>query len=196
VLGVNLAFWNSRIPLLVRLVYTNIIDYSESGLLHTDLRRLQRPRDGFMDDVQRLRDSYRADLVSLFESDGDLGGVGFQLRDLKDRNNVNFGYSIVLARQAAGPTFSLAHELGHNLGATHDVQHREGAGVTKYSNGWRFGGNDGTLYHDIMSYDPGETLPYFSNPRIKYKGAALGNVKSADASRTITLTAPIVARYR
>jgi hypothetical protein len=47
-----------------------------------------------------------------------------------------------------------------------------------------------------MSYDPGQTIPYFSNPRIKYKGVPTGNANSADSARTITLTAPYVAVYR
>ena len=60
----------------------------------------------------------------------------------------------------------------------------------------RFHGDDGVLYHDIMSYDPGQTIPYFSNPRLQYQNAPLGNRKTADSARTITLTAPYVATYR
>ena len=47
-----------------------------------------------------------------------------------------------------------------------------------------------------MSYDPGRTIPYFSNPRIKYNGVAIGTANSADAARTITMTAPFVAKYQ
>ena len=83
------------------------------------------------------------------------------------------------------------------MGATHDVGNAMGLhGATSFSNGYRFHGNDGVLYHDIMSYDPGQTIPYFSNPRIKYKGVPIGTANSADAARTITLTAPYVAKYR
>ena len=47
-----------------------------------------------------------------------------------------------------------------------------------------------------MSYDPGQTIPYFSNPRINYKGVPTGDSRTADSARTITLTAPYVAAYR
>jgi hypothetical protein len=88
----------------------------------------------------------------------------------------------------------LAHELGHNLGAVHDKANSNGPGATSYSYGWRFMAS-GTLYHDIMSYDPGQTIQYFSNPRVKYKGVPTGSA-TADVARTITFTAPYVSKYR
>jgi len=194
VAGMNQALVNSRIPVLVRLVDASLVYYVESGKMKTDLKRLALPDDGFMDEVHKWRDRYKADLVSLLEGYGDAGGLGFELTDLGDDFNDARGFNIVLAQQAAAPYWSLAHELGHNLGATHDAQHAEGHGATKFSNGWRFTA-DGTVYHDIMSYDPGQTIPYFSNPRVKYNGVPTGTA-TADSARTITLTAPYVAKYR
>src|SRR5258705_11184647 len=103
-----------------------------------------------MASVHAMRDKYGADLVSLFESDGDLGGVGWELRKLNDKHISSLAFTVVLASQAADPYYTLAHELGHNLGATHDYQHAEHDGATSFSNGWRFRGKDGVLYHDIM----------------------------------------------
>ncbi len=193
----NQAFWNSQIPVLIRLRASQQVDYHESGKLDTDLSRLSRNTDGYMDAIHRIRNQVGADLVTLLESDGDFGGNAFELSDLHSSTNSARGFSVVLAGEAGAPYYTLAHELGHNFGATHDVGNAEGRhGATTFSNGWRFRGNDGVLYHDIMSYDPGETIPYFSNPRIKYKGVPIGNPNTADSARTITLTAPYVAAYR
>ncbi len=62
--------------------------------------------------------------------------------------------------------------------------------------GYRFRGSDGVLYHDIMSYDPGHTIPYFSNHHVRYKGVPTGRSGYANAAATINATAPIVENYR
>jgi hypothetical protein len=190
----NTALWNSRVPVFIRLVHTAMVDYRESGKLGVDLRRLALRRDGFMDEVHEWRDQYKADLVSLIEYDGDDGGVAYELQDLRDPTNDDFGFSVVLGFQAAAPYYSLAHELGHNFGALHDQPNARTRGATSFAFGHRFRAQ-GRLYHDVMAYDPGTTIPYFSNPRVKYKGVATGTER-ADSARTITITAPYVARYR
>ncbi|HEV8292287.1 MAG TPA: M12 family metallo-peptidase, partial [Tepidisphaeraceae bacterium] len=169
-------------------------NYSETGRLGVDLKRLAGTTDGYMDNVHTLRNQYKADLVALFEVNGDAGGLGYELTDVNNSANSKYGFSISLAYQAAGPSYTLAHELGHNLGASHDKANAGGAGATSYAYGWRFTAQ-GVLYHDIMAYSPGQTIPYFSNPRVTYKGVPTGTA-TADNARTITFTAPYVAKYR
>jgi hypothetical protein len=60
----------------------------------------------------------------------------------------------------------VSHELGHNFGCAHDREHTVAAGAYPYSYGYRFTARDGRQYHDIMSYDPGTGLNYFSNPNL------------------------------
>lgn len=196
VIDTNRAFSNSRINVAIRLVATGLVDYEESGYFDTDLERLYYTSDGYMDAAHTWRDRYGADLVTLFASDGDVGGLGYALEDLDDPSNPEYGFSVIREPQASSPTFTLAHELGHNFGASHDYANAGSHGYAPYSHGYRFWGNDGKQYHDIMAYDPGQTIPYFSNPDIIYKGKPIGTATRSNAARVINETAPTVARYR
>ncbi|MGE5607776.1 MAG: Ig-like domain repeat protein [Bacillota bacterium] len=191
----NQALVNSEVPVTIRLVYEGLIKYDEADSYNTDLDRLSLPDDGYLDSAQSLRDQYGADLVTLFEGDGDMGGLAYQMQDPRDRDNAELGFSIVRIQQAAAPFYTLAHELGHNFGAAHDVENSDGPGVFSDSYGYRFRAQ-GTEYHDIMSYDPGITIPYYSNPYITYKGEPIGVVGLTNVARTITQTAPVLASYR
>src|SRR5258708_1298280 len=67
----NRGYQNSGVVQRVRLVYSREGQYTETGGLGTDLARLKTPDDGFIDGVHALRDSYNADLVSLWVEGGD-----------------------------------------------------------------------------------------------------------------------------
>lgn len=190
--GANIAYGNSRIDLTLRLVHSEEVSYQESGKFDTDLDRLTDGGDGYMDSVQAMRDRYGADMVSLMVGSGDLGGLAWILKDTG--GDAGRAYSVVLEQQAAGPTYTLAHELGHNFGAAHDAAQEDGAGLFSYSYGYKFRAG-GVLYRDIMSYSPGEVIPYFSNPDVSYDGMPTGTA-NANNARTISLSCPTVSRYR
>ncbi|NJL17884.1 MAG: hypothetical protein HC938_12480 [Nitrospira sp.] len=72
-LGVDLAnqaYRNSQIAMQLRLVRAAEIAYTETGNISTDLSRLQRTNDGFMDSVHQLRNQYKADMVALIVDNG------------------------------------------------------------------------------------------------------------------------------
>ena len=83
---------------------------------------------------------------------------------------------------------------GVTSAARHDVQNDDGNGGFQSAHGYRFTGNDGRLYHDIMSYDPGQTIPYYSNPNVTYAGVPVGT-GNANAAATIAANATVVANY-
>src|SRR5438874_1451855 len=66
----NLVLQTSRINARLRLARSAEITYLESGSVLTDLDRLDKPHDGYMDDVHDLRDHVAADLVCLITETG------------------------------------------------------------------------------------------------------------------------------
>lgn len=183
----NEAFLNSEINAQARLAATVMVNYTESGSLHTDLDRLRDSTDGFMDDVPALRVQHSADAVHLFVAQAtDAAGVA------DGRPGDNLGVEVASA--VPGPVF--AHEFGHNFGCDHDRPNAFGNAPFPYSYGYSFTGNNGVLYGDVLSY-AGQTIPYYSNPNVLYNGVPTGVGKdqpnSADNVRTINNTAAIVA---
>jgi len=194
----NQAYQNSGINQRVRLVYVQEINYVESRSMTTDLNRLTRKTDGFMEEVHALRDMYQADMVSMLTTNNSNCGIAW----LMNRPEAWFGdwaFSVVDIMCATG-YLSLAHELGHNMGANHNREASDGNGSYPFSFGYRA---PNFAFRTIMSYScPGgcPRVPYFSNPALMYKDAALGVVStalnSADNARTLNLNARLVAGFR
>jgi hypothetical protein len=203
--SVNEAFDNSGIAATLNLVHVQQVDYVSTGNYSTDLYRLRNPSDGYMDEAAYLRRLHGADLVSLFVApygtarpDDPPGtrvlGIGTEL--MTAGGNAEAAFSVIHAGSAGYGDYTLAHELGHNLGASHDHANNTPPNPAfPNGEGYRFFDEFGNLVHDIMAYDPGETIPYFSNPDVVYGGVAEGQRGVADAAHVIMRTAPVVAKY-
>src|SRR5690606_15557449 len=116
--------------------------------------------------------------------DGD--GIGGIARLLTSRyGNLQTGFSNTKVFAATSLTF--AHELGHNMGAMHNLNQASDPGPTvwtdwpdnTWSAGWRWQGTDTNYYADLMSYtglgeypdgNPTSRIPYFSDPTHTHMG--------------------------
>lgn len=190
----NTAYANSQITQRLRLVHAAQVTYTETGDAATDLNRLANPIDGYIDDVHVLRDTYHADIVSLFvESMVTWCGMGFLMNTVSSFFESS-AFNVV-RRNCATPK-AFVHELGHNMGAAHDRANANAPGAYSYSYGYSSSvPNFGT----IMSY-PGSFIPNFSNPLVTYNGVPTGvpegQLDSADNAKTLNNTAFTVAGFR
>jgi peptidyl-Asp metalloendopeptidase len=194
----NTAFLNSQVNAKLNLVRAEQVNYAESGNLGTDLTRLQNKTDGYMDQVHALRETYKADLVSLVveKTSGGVAGIGYVMTSVSSYFK---GYAFTaIARQYTGAYNTLAHEVGHNLGCAHDRQNSTSQAAYPYSYGYRFYAN-GVQYRTIMAYYPGQGIPYYSNPNVSYLGVPTGipggQANAADNARTINNTSPTAMNF-
>ncbi|MEP6656001.1 MAG: M12 family metallo-peptidase [Betaproteobacteria bacterium] len=192
----NTAYANSAITTRLRLVHYEQMSYSESGDFNTDLNRLTSGSDGYMDNVAALRNTYGADLVSLFVENSQYCGLAWIGPD------ANYAFSVI-NRGCASGNLSFAHELGHNFGALHDPYvdpstnpYAYGHGLADPAGGWR----------TVMAYNNACTaagttctrIPFFSNPSLTYGSPAdpLGNTSTSDNARVLNQNASVVANFR
>lgn len=194
----NAAFAYSEIDIELNLVYFGEVDYEEDpDDMGVDLERLAN-FDGVMDEALSLRHAMGADLVCLFRGSAtpDASGIAYALRN---RNgDAATAFSVVYAPAASGG-YLLQHEIGHNLGATHDREHSTTAGLFDYSYGYRFLNDVSTELRTVMAYAPGVQINNFSNPRVTVNGAAtgvsIGLPFQADNATTFSISGPLVANY-
>jgi hypothetical protein len=190
----NLVYANSGIATRLRLVHYEQVAYDESGDFPTDLSRLTNGSDGYMDNVPALRDTYGADLVSMFVENGQYCGYGWI------GPSASYAFSVV-NRGCASANYSFPHELGHNFGARHDTY--VDAATTPYAYGHGYV-DVAQAWRDVMAYNNAcaavgvscVRIGYFSTPALTYSGDPLGSVSTADVVRVHNDNAVTVANFR
>jgi peptidyl-Asp metalloendopeptidase len=190
----NQAYANSGMTTRLNLVLSYATDYIESGDMGTDLSRLKSNGDGFMDELQQLRDMYGADVVSLIENDPASCGIAYRMASLS--TSFSFSAFSVVHHSCATGYYSFAHEIGHNQGAHHDAANATGTAIYPYAYGYQA---PNSAFRTVMAYAcPGgcTRVGFFSNPDKTYNGVPTGVVGAADNALTIDKTAPTVAAFR
>lgn len=191
---------NSQINLQFKLVFSTVVDYTETGNSRTDLNNLT---NRVIPEVQSLRNQHAADLVVMLTDTEDMGGIAWITTN--PNGSPAFGYSITRIQQTSWTT-TMVHEIAHNMGSHHSRNQTiqpapEVGGVFNYSTGWRWPGTNNQSYASIMAYTQTSTaVDLFSNPDIFYRGTPTGSYNGiyapADNSRSMREMMHIIAGYR
>jgi hypothetical protein len=160
----------------LRRVHAYQTDYVEEGTHFDHVWRFADKGDGYMEEIHGLRDKYRADVAILVVDDSK--GCGLATRVRADAAEA----FAVVHHACAAANYTLAHEIGHLIGASHELS---------YVNG--------TKWRDIMGSKEScggcPRVPVWSNPTVLIKGEAAGTAELNNA-RVIAEQAARVASFR
>jgi hypothetical protein len=226
----NVAYTNSQISAKVRLVATVPVTYPDNTSNDSALTQLtgydkntnaRITPDPAFNALRAAREQYGADMVSLVRSfrEPTNGGCGIAWligggRQPFVQSDSEFAYSVVsdgTSQGTDGHSYycldeTLAHELGHGMGAAHDIDtvkkanngvlDNNGYGAFAYSFGYK---STAGGFYTVMAYgDKSQTIyRTFSNPRSTFcGGSSCGIDGQADNALTLAQTIPIVATFR
>ena len=217
---------NSNLAMDIRLVhfYETNYDDDDSSVSATDhLRRFTRgPNnqlnfcqqgdqdcdeaewDGYMEEVHDLRNQYGADLVALYASNPNTGGIAWLLNSVSGRQDIGFSVNRV---QQVADNETLIHELGHNMGLAHSrTQSSNPASVTgglfEFSTGHQYDSGSST-YATAMAYSEEgiSRAPVFSSPDVVFNDGITGtdtreNGGPSNSVKSLNLIKRTIANYR
>jgi len=195
----NLAYQNSGVVHRLRLLKTLEVDYTETGSSSTDLGRLRARNDKFLDEIHAYRAAYGADIVSLIvERMDDACGIGYLMSTV----STSFAVSAfnVVARGCATGNYTLAHEVGHNMGLRHDVYMDGGTTPFVDAHGYV---DLNARFRTVMAYNDAcsskgfncRRTPNFSNPDVLIDSVPAGLAATANASRVLNVTHTTAANF-
>ena len=186
----NQSFRNSRLGhVRLKLVHAYETKYVEDGLHFDHVWRFADKADGYMEEIHDLREKYDADVAVLIVDDPT--GCGLATRVYA---NPDEAFAVV-HHDCAAMSYSVAHEIGHLIGARHELAIDNMTTPFPYGHGYV----NGTRWRDIMSYKEScggcPRLPVWSSPKVMVSGERAGTLME-DNARVIAEQAARVANFR
>jgi peptidyl-Asp metalloendopeptidase len=187
----NQSFVNSKINLRMELGQIIATNYTEAGDWDKDRDRFFTNNDGFMDEVFGGRDSAKADIAVLLFDNQTYCGEAMAIRA-----GASSAFAVVDVTAGCTLKFTFTHEVGHLIGAEHNLS--DASDPPSYP--WAHGYINGNSWRTMMAYQKGcspcTRLPYWSSPLITYGGAAMGTADKEDNARVLRENSRSVSEFR
>ena len=197
----NNAYRDSGVNIHLRAIHIKEVVYTAHSSNADALRALTNETDPAFRGVYQLRNDAKADLVVLVRpftypiQDG--CGAAWLLGSNEQAHLIhkqsNYAYSVVSVGTSGGYVCSdlaFVHELGHNMGLTHDKESASQKGAFPYSYGYQVPGVFGT----IMAYSANR-IARFSSPLQLCMDQVCGR-EDADNVRALNDIRATVANFR
>ena len=124
-------------------MHTQLIDYDEAGRQHFEILYAMVDGEGAFKLVGQLRNAKRADIVGLIINSP--SGCGLSTRVGADAEEAFF----VAHHACAANTYTIAHEVGHIIGARHDRLIDGNNMPFPYAHGY-VNGNEMARHHELQ----------------------------------------------
>ncbi|MET1079147.1 MAG: zinc-dependent metalloprotease family protein [Pseudomonas sp.] len=208
----NTAYAKSGVDLRLRLVHKQLLNWAQyPDVTDSNLDRFKSDTQ-----VQRLREQYGADVVSLINLAADAGngyitcGIGYM--GSGDKNTDRFySWAKDVPYNLVGVDCGLntfAHEAGHNMGLRHSYEQdqQEGygsggghSGTHEWSRGYGVNGQFSTIMAYPHVFNARTQAPFFSSPKLvnaECSNQPCGMNGRADAVRALNSMAVQIAGFR
>lgn len=189
----NTTYSNSDVNLELNVVHKVLITFNETGDYETDL-------DAFMAraDISNLRNQYNADVCVIIVASGG-GGRAYKFHVDASEAYCLAGFVDVAAR------YTLAHEIGHLIGAYHQI---EAWNFPGYQHGHRCYPESGyevqyqfhtvmAVPEDVKKYGHIPRIPYYSDPQRLHLGVVpMGVADTSQNARYLNEEGPRLSDFR